>query len=97
MLKKKTNSRGAPISEGALVVYSTEDFTLLKGVQSFLTHDRFIPSRFVPKFSPFVLSLSRFVPEIFHARVREHISVVANDEKVESGEKDSNEVRCVYL
>ena len=77
--------------------YSTEDFTLQKGVQSFLTHDRFIPSRFVPKFSPFVLSLSRFVPEILHARVREHISVVANDEKVESGEKDSIKVRSVYL
>lgn len=36
-------------------------------------------------------------PEILHARVREHISVVANDEKVESGDKDSGKVRGVYL
>ena len=38
------------IKEGELIEHSTEDFTLLKGVHLFRTHDCFIPSRFVPKF-----------------------------------------------
>ena len=71
--------------------------TVLKILLFKRVSSRFLRVSFVPKFSPYVLSLSRLVPEILHARVREHISVIANDEKVESGDKDLSKVRGVYL
>ena len=70
LIKKKTNSMGA------LIGHSTQNFTLLKGIQSFLSHGRFVPSRFVSKFSPFIPSLSQIVPEMLHVRLHEQISVV---------------------
>ena len=69
LIKKKTNSRGA------LIEYGTQHLTK-KVIQSFLTHGRFVPSLFVPKFSPFIPSLIPIVPEMLHVRVHEQISVV---------------------
>ena len=45
-LRKKRQIRGgALIRDGALTEYSTQQFTLYNGIQSFSTHGHFVPSR----------------------------------------------------
>ena len=94
LIKKKTNSRGA------LIEYGTQHLTK-KVIQSFLTHGRFVPSLFVPKFSPFIPSLIPIVPEMLHVRVHEQISVVRLFPRTTGKWSQVNKIQvkfcCVYL
>ena len=62
---------------------------------------RFLPSRFVPKFSPFIPSLIRIIPEMLHVRVHEQISVVRLFPRTTGKWSQVNRIQakfcCVYL
>ena len=88
--------RGGRLSERRRLLSTVLNIWLFKRVSSCS-----VPSRFVPKFSPFVLSLSRFVLEMLHVRVHEQISVVRPFPRTTSKWSKVSKIQakfcCVYL
>ena len=100
-LLRKKQIREGRLLERRRLLSTVLNILFFKRVSSCSYAWSFRSESFVPKLSPFVSSLSRFVPETLHVRVHEQISVVRPFPRTASKRSKVSKIQakfwCVYL